>query len=167
MITNYGPERTEISTLTSQWGLDSAQVTDLVGLYILNELYKMIQGLRGKLYRDDALFYMNSTNKSNQTLFYIYHKSNHPNSMKKALIPSISKRISKISQNEELFNKNKEYYNQALARWGYKEQIKFVKETQNNNIGTERTINNANVISYNMSMRKYKKGKKEEKQREK
>lgn len=34
--------------------------------------------------------------KPNQTPFYIDYKSNHPKSMKKAIIPNISKRISRI-----------------------------------------------------------------------
>lgn len=78
-------------------------------------------------YKIDKFWNLNLNNntyepyhKLNQILFYIDYKSN----MKKAIISNISKRIS-ISQNENISDKNKDYYNEALIQSGYQGKIKY------------------------------------------
>ncbi|CAI9722360.1 Hypothetical predicted protein [Octopus vulgaris] len=52
--------------------------------------------------------------KINENLRYINVNSNHPHSIKKSLINNISKRISLLSYDLEIFNKHATYYNEAL-----------------------------------------------------
>lgn len=176
---------------------DSSQATDVVGLYILQKLSEEIPELKGGLYRDDALFYINGSirivkntktkikkifndlgltitfnenyktvnfldltldiinktyepyHKPNQALYYIDNRSNHPPSMKAAIIPNISKRLSKISINEDKFNKNREYYNEAIKKSGYNKKIQYIK---NHNVEHTNFRTNVNIISYNRVM---------------
>lgn len=60
MIMYYGQERIEKNHFDVTMGHQTAQITDLVGLYILKETNKNILGFTGGLYRDDALFLVNS-----------------------------------------------------------------------------------------------------------
>ena len=64
-------------------------------------------------------------NKPDNYPLYIDVNSNHPPNITKNLPDSISKRISKLSYDEHVFNSTKHLYNNALKNSGYKKNIKF------------------------------------------
>ena len=66
--------------------------------------------------------------KPNNTPTYINTKSNHPPTIIKNLPASIGRRISDLSQNEEIFSKAKPYYKEALKSSGYNEKILYTNE---------------------------------------
>ena len=131
---------------------DSAEITDLVGIYLLWKLKTRFPDIGGGLYRDDVLLtvfkyskvgierltkkirkffgeeglkitvetnhktvnFLDVTleldtgnyqpfHKSNENLKYVNSNSNHPKSITKSIVKSISNRISKLSANEEIF----------------------------------------------------------------
>ena len=63
---------------------------------------------------------------------YINVHSNHPKHIKDNLHVMISKRISYLSSNEEVFNAEAPLYNQALAQAGYKEKIFWIPREDEN-----------------------------------
>ena len=69
--------------------------------------------------------------KPNDTPTYIHKDSNHPPHIKKNLPTAINKRLSEISSNEQLFNENKQPYEDALKKSGLKNNLKF-QNHQNN-----------------------------------
>ena len=66
--------------------------------------------------------------------------SNHPPNVIKALPESISKRISNISSNKEIFETSASYYNNALSSSGYKEKLVYKAEPENNINRRQRNI---------------------------
>ena len=66
--------------------------------------------------------------KPNNTPTYINTKPNHPPPIIKNLPASIGRRISNLSQNEEIFSKAKLYYQKALKSSGYNEEILYTNE---------------------------------------
>ena len=62
-------------------------------------------------------------NKPNNTPTYINTKSTKPPTIIKNLPASIGRRISDLSQNEEIFSKAKPYYQEVLKSSGYNEEI--------------------------------------------
>ena len=57
--------------------------------------------------------------KPNENTNYIIKESNHPPNVIKQLPTSIEKRISLLSSTEDIFNKEKKYYENALRKSGY------------------------------------------------
>ena len=167
-----------------QGGLDSAEVSELVGLYILHKVTSILPKEHVGIFRDDMLFVMKTTRRANgrncelmgqklSKLFnewfdlritweanlrvvnyldislnfedgsyrpyrkddsipvYIHKDSNHPPHIKKGLVNMISRRISDLSSNEEIFNQAAPIYNQALKNSGFDESIKFSKKQAN------------------------------------
>lgn len=157
---------------------DSAQVTDLIGLFLLNTIADEIPIARGGLYRDDGLLVLNNVpnrmmektrkqliaifnryrlkisidcnvknvnfldanlnlntethtpyHKPNECLRYVDIHSNHPNSVKKAIVKSVSSRISMLSSNIEIFSQHAPYYEIALRRAGYRAPLVFTPGT--------------------------------------
>ena len=70
--------------------------------------------------------------KPNDRPVYINTMSNHPLNVVKALPESISKRISNISSNKEMFETSAPCYNNALSSSGYKEKLVYKAEPANN-----------------------------------
>lgn len=66
--------------------------------------------------------------QSNEILKYINAFSNNPFSIKIGLIVNISKRISILSPDIDIFSNNVEHYNKALAKASYKENIGFTND---------------------------------------
>ena len=158
-------------------GYDSAEVSDLVGLYLLNKLEAVFPQENVGLYRDDGLAVLSvsgpqidrirkqvinifgqeglkitvttnikTTNfldvnldlesgnfkpyrKPNDKPNYINIKSCHPPSTKKDLPTMVEKRLFDLSSNEELFNSEKQQYEDALKASGYNKTLNY----QNNN----------------------------------
>ena len=158
-----------------QGSLDSAEVSELVGLYILSELRRLIPQENTVLYRDDLLAVVNKSarlvdrlrkdvvklfqslglkvtteinirstdfldvtlnledgshrpfRKDNRIPVYIDSRSNHPPVVKKNLPKMIGKRISDLSSNAEIFEKEKPIYQEALKNAGFKEELKYEK----------------------------------------
>ena len=82
--------------------------------------------------------------KPNDQPLYINKKSNHPPNIIKALPESISRRISNISSNKEVFNVAAPFYNKALAASGYSEKIEYKPQSISNKRNRSR-----NIIWYN------------------
>ena len=65
--------------------------------------------------------------KPGNQLLYINTQSNHPPTIIKHLPAAISRRISDISCNQEIFDKAKPEYEKALRDSGYTEDLLYVK----------------------------------------
>ena len=63
--------------------------------------------------------------KPNDEPLYIDRNSNHPPTILSRLPQTISKRISSLSSNFELFSRAAPIYNAALENAGYKERVKY------------------------------------------
>ena len=76
--------------------------------------------------------------KPNENLQYVNRNSNHPGSVIKSIVKSVSNRITRLSANKEIFEQNQEYYNSALERAGYLDKIEYLKvdKTVSNNGNT-------------------------------
>ena len=108
---------------------DGAEICDLVGLYLLSQLQNL--KLNIGLYRDDGL--VTSSLKPNDTPLYINKQSNHPPSILKNIAPSVNKRLSSISANEDVFNDAAKPYQEALKNSGFEHKLKFQPEENNGN----------------------------------
>ena len=73
--------------------------------------------------------------KPNDELQYINKHSNHPPNIVKHLPETISRRLSNLSYDEEIFNNAKTPYQEALKSCGYEEDLVY---TQNNTTQTRR-----------------------------
>lgn len=155
---------------------DSCELSELVGLYLLNGLKRIIKMDHQGLYRDDYKAIVNlpgpDIEKLRQKLFsffqghklsvtieagmkqsdfldisfdlntglhrpfrkedtppvYINVDSNHNPSIKKNLPVMISKRLSMLSSNEQVFNQESAIYNEGLRLAGYNEKVKYIPE---------------------------------------
>ena len=65
--------------------------------------------------------------KPNDEPLYINKNSNHPPHVLKNLPVAVNKRLSELSSNENLFNENKEDYENALKKSGLPHKLKFTK----------------------------------------
>ena len=157
-----------------QGALDSAEVCEIIGMYILHLISSLIPKKQFGIYRDDFLGAVRLTgrlieqlNKKLHKLFndigfkitiesniklvnfldvtldltnesfkpyrkneetvpiYINIGSNHPPNTKKDLPKMIGKRVSDLSSSHEVFEREKDIYNQALANAGYKDKIQY------------------------------------------
>ena len=166
---------------------DGAEVCELVGLLILDQLGNQYGKKNVGLYRDDGLaafedisgpqgerikkditkFFTNlglritvKTNlkivdfldvilnlsngryspfrKPNDHPLYINTKSNHPPTITKHLPAAISRRVSEISCNKEVFEKAKPDYQQALRASGYTEDLIYTVATENKNVNKKK-----------------------------
>ena len=61
----------------------------------------------------------------NNEILYIHKQSKHPPSILKQIATMISKRVSDISCDSDLFNKASPDYNTALKKSGFNENIKY------------------------------------------
>ena len=161
----------------SMGAIDSCELSELVGLYLLNGLKKIIKVDHQGLYRDDYLCIVNlpgpDLEKLRQKLFkffqsynlsvtieagvkqtdyldisfdlntglhrpyrkedtppvYINVDSNHNPSIKKNLPVMISKRLSMLSSNEQVFNQESSVYNEGLRLAGYQEKVKYIPDS--------------------------------------
>ena len=71
--------------------------------------------------------------KPNDHPLYINTKSNHPPTITKHLPAAISRKVSEISCNKEVFEKAKPDYQQALRASGYTEDLTYTVATENEN----------------------------------
>ena len=68
--------------------------------------------------------------KPNSKVVYVHHQSNHPPSILKNIPVAVNKRISDLSQNEEIFKKHKDTYQTALTNGGYKFNLEYIPSQQ-------------------------------------
>ena len=160
----------------SMGSLDSAEVCELVGLFLLNKIEGLIPRQDVGLYRDDGLavtslpgpdierlnkslkklfkthgltieiqsgmkttnfldvtLYLDSSTfrpyrKDNKPPIYIKNSSNHPPHIKKELPRMISKRITQISSNKEIFKEEAPVDNTALENSGFSQKLQYSEE---------------------------------------
>ena len=83
--------------------------------------------------------------KPNSEILYIHSKSNHPAYIKKELPNMISKRISSLSTNEEVFNSAILQYQLSIQNNAYKEELKY---EPNNTCTTRKRQRKRNILYY-------------------
>ena len=150
---------------------DGAEISELVGTFLLSKLDNTIRKENIGLYRDDGLGVLHNVSgtiterkkksiikvfqdhglkitidtglntvdfldvsfdlkhdtykpymKPNNDPVYIHRKSNHPPSIVKQIPAMISKRLSELSKNEQVFEEARPKYEEALRKSGYNEQ---------------------------------------------
>ena len=69
--------------------------------------------------------------KANDKLLYIHSSSNHPPQIIKQLPNSISERLSKNSSNQEVFNRAKVEYKDALKKSDFYVDLKYTDNKRN------------------------------------
>ena len=79
--------------------------------------------------------------KPNNSPQYINKKSNHPPAIIKSIPEAVNKRLSSISQNEQVFNSAKPPYQEALAKSGFEYELKYKQPTDSNNKNHNRSRN--------------------------
>ena len=79
---------------------------------------------------------------------YINSCSNHPSTVIKQLPKSISKGLSELSSNEEMFEKTKPAYRDALNKSGFQEKLSYAS-AQNKNDKNGNTQGKRKIIWYN------------------
>ena len=89
--------------------------------------------------------------KPNDNPIYININSNHPLSTKKRIPKSISKRISKFSSNEEIFNNNIRTHSDALKICQFQEKPIFIPETPSDPHAKEKRKYRRNIVWFNSS----------------
>ena len=62
---------------------------------------------------------------------YVHVDSNHPQHVTKHAVSEISRRLSLLSSNEEIFNNAKGPYEEALKRAGHKEKLSYQSNRDN------------------------------------
>ena len=67
--------------------------------------------------------------KAGNAPLYVHSKSNHPPTILKNLPESVNKRLSELSSNENVFDRSKPVYQQALNDAGYKHNLTYTKPT--------------------------------------
>ena len=82
--------------------------------------------------------------KANDKLLYIHSSLNHPPQIIKQLPNSISEKLSKNSSNQEVFNKAKVEYEDALKKSGYNVDLKYT-----NNKSEKPKTWKQNIICFN------------------
>ena len=70
--------------------------------------------------------------KENSKIIYINSNSNHPPAILRQIPKMIEDRLSKNLSNEDLFNKIRKDYNDAIKLSGYNYEIKFISESEEN-----------------------------------
>ena len=78
--------------------------------------------------------------KPNDVPMYIHAESNHPPTIIKQIPKIIEKRISTLSSNKDVFEKNAPIYNEALKASGYNTSISFNKPNTKKRIRTRKVI---------------------------
>ena len=91
--------------------------------------------------------------KPNNETVYINTKSNHPPSILKSLPAAINRRISDISCNEEVFNRNKQHYEDALKRSGHNVTLRYADNSDHANSSTQRTHRSKKETSSGSTLR--------------
>ena len=69
--------------------------------------------------------------KPNDNILYVHTSSNHPPNILKQIPDAVSKRLSRNSSSEEIFNQHKDEYVAAIKSSGYKESLKFTANMEN------------------------------------
>ena len=79
---------------------------------------------------------------------YINSCSNHPPTVIKQRPKSISKRLSNLSSNEEIFEKTKPTYRDALSKNGFQEELSYISAQFKNN-KNDNKLRKRKIIWYN------------------
>ena len=78
--------------------------------------------------------------KPNDKPLYIHSQSNHPPCIRKQLPSMIEQRLSAISSNEQIFNKAKPEYEDALKKSGYNQILHYRPESKQTSKNRKRNI---------------------------
>ena len=118
---------------------------DLIAIFKKYDLRLTVESnLRGTdfldIYMDLPTRSYRPYHKPNNTPLYVNASSNHPPMIIKRIPETIEKRISKISCNEDEFQKAKPYYEKALSNSGFKRPLEFTPLANKNNKNRKRNI---------------------------
>ena len=120
----------------------------LITLFQDNELKTTVKTEKTSIHFLDINFCLNSEpyRKPNDEPLYINRNSNHPPAILSRLPQTISKRISSLSSNFELFSRAAPIYNAALENAGYTERVNYDSEINESKPPRNRK---RNIIWYN------------------
>ena len=123
----------------------------LITLFQDNELKITVKTGKTSINFLDINFCLNSESyqpnrKPNDEPLHINRNSNHPPTIISRLPQTISKRISSLSSNFELFSRAAPIYNAALENTGYTERVKYDSEI---NVSKPPRNRKRNIILYN------------------
>ena len=82
--------------------------------------------------------------KPDNSPVYINNCSNHPPTVIKQLPKSISKRLSDLSSNKEIFEKTKPAYRDALNKSGFQEKLSYTSAQNKNDKNVKKTTKTQN-----------------------
>ena len=90
-------------------------------IYIIHKIQIIYIYVTLDLNTEEYMPYM----KLNNVLQYVHANSNHPTVVLKNIPKGVSKRLSEISSNTEVFNKAAPQYQEALEKSGYKHKLQY------------------------------------------
>ena len=129
--------RKDITKLFQQAGLKITTQTNLRKVDYLDVTMDLTNG-RHTPYR-----------KPNDTPLYINVLSNHPKPVISQIPGAISKRLSTLSSDQDAFNSSANEYNEALRKSGYKDEIRFKKDSHTHADKTRKNNRKRKVIWFN------------------
>ena len=87
--------------------------------------------------------------KPNDTPLYVHRQSNHPPCILKHLPAAISRRLTDLSDDAEMFAGSADLYNEALKASGYVEKVEFMEERKAQRQCMNKRIRNRRVTWFN------------------
>ena len=118
-----------------------------------NLLITIETNIRTVNFLDTTFDLLNSTykhyRKSNDEPLHINKHSNHPRTVLRRLPKSISKRVSEISSNEEIFKQSIPIYEKALKDSGFNEKLVYNKENTTSNEQNQKKKRKRKTIWFN------------------
>ena len=88
-------------------------------------------------------------NKPQNTPQYVHRLSNHPPSILKNIPANVNKRLSSISSNEKMFERNAPLFQEAINKSGYNFKLKFDPQPENPPPPKRKRSRKENVLWFN------------------
>ena len=160
---------------------DSAEVCDLVGAFLLNNLSHVIDETSVGLYRDDGLgvfkdhsgseterkgkeniktyssfnlsitIEINIRVNPNDNPMHINKNSNHPPTVLRQIAKSVTRGISETFSNEQIFKESIPIYKEALKTSEFHEKLEYVREEVNKHGKEKKKRRKRKIIWFNLS----------------
>ena len=86
--------------------------------------------------------------KPNDATLYIHKDSNHPKNVIKELPKSVNKRLSTISSDRNVFEKNKTEYQEALEKSGFTDRLEYKEYEKNKNEKEKKNKRKRKILWY-------------------
>ena len=89
--------------------------------------------------------------KPNDKLLYLHTSSNQPLQIIRQMPNSVGERLSKNSSNQEIFEKSKAEYEEALSKNGYSTKLSYTNNLSHNHNTSNRNSNSTSFSNNNAS----------------